>query len=725
MIQNYGDRMMKFFSLFSSLLLLALSLSGAEVRLLTMPDKVGWVFRPDEAIVFQLEPTSANGDEVLRITLRDYYGTEHIAKDLSAQDRSEDGYFRLSPLPNGFYTMRLSGAGIDLEQPLAVIPEPPEETRLDSNPFGVNFHFTRIPVADAERELLMAREIGIKWGRGVLFDWAESEPDFAVSHEKYRELIEMLARHDMSYLGGVYFTPSWASSAPKDSEYIVWSRVMPEQQPPEQLTEFCRNLARSAPFVKYWEVGNECDLEGMWKGRWQHFVDRNQDAIIRDYVDFLRSAAQGFREGNPDAKILYNGIATLDGGSYPGFFRRSLEAGAAPWFDIMNIHYKVSLPETRALLTRFDKSDIPVWVTELGGYAVGSQTKNGDVEQIVQDIDMSVRQLANGAAHVFKYDLRNDWESQNDIEANFGLIRRDFSPKPAYVAYATLIRLLIGADFVRELNVISQSDQGWLKAYAFHNPRLKRNVNVMMLNAVENAVVTLKTPDNAVTLVDATGSEKELPARDGQVTFQVGELPFFVIGEITDNPGEIVYPQDQMTKSLIYPLNNPGFEEPFTGPRDIPHWDSLLDPSCMSVLESAAPHEGNHALRVTIQKGVDIFSGIGQMVDITPYMINLGADEYLQLKASCEIKRDALVGRGAAFSISFYGRDGNRLSWRETLYEPGTHDWRRDTLVIDRIPDGTVKIRIEFWTAPMVTGSYELDDMSLEIQTWERPARRR
>lgn len=714
---------MRFFSIIFSFLLFTITLSGIEAKLRTTPENAGWVFRPNETIAFQLEPALSNVNEALNITVHDYYGIEHVNQNITTKDCAKNGYFQLSPLPNGYYVLRLTSAQINLEQPLAVIPEPPKETLLENNPFGVNFHFTRIPVADAERELLMARKIGIKWGRGILFDWAETEPDFTQSYEKYRELIEMLARYDISYLGGVYFTPAWASSAPKDSEYIVWSRVMPEQHL-ERLTDFCRNIAQCAPFVKYWEVGNECDLEGMWKGRWQHFVNRDQEAIIRDYVDFLRHAAYGFREGNPDAVILYNGIATLNGGSYPGFFRRSLEAGAAQWFDIMNIHYKVSLPQTRELLSKFDKGDIPIWVTELGGYAVGSQTNNGNVEQIVQDIDMCVRQLADGAAHVFKYDLRNDWDSPNDIEANFGLIRRDFSPKPAYVAYATLIRMLIGTNFVRELNVISQSDRGWLKAFAFHNPRLKRNINVMMLNAVKNAFITLKTPDSTITLVDITGNEKELTAKEGKISFPAGELPFFLIGEISDNPGKIIYPQDQMTRSLLFPLKNPGFEESVAGPRDIPGWDSLLDPAHMSVTESLTRDEEDHALRVTIQKGVEVFSGIGQMVDITPYMVNLGADEYLKIKASCEIKRDALIGRGAAFSISFYNQDGDRLSWQETLYEPGSHDWRRDTLIVDKIPEGTKKIRIEFWSAPMVTGSYELNDMSLEIQTWERPVKR-
>lgn len=685
----------------------------ADVKLSLPQDKPDWVFRPGEAIEF----TVTGGEAPLQMTLRDFHGVERKADAAVA-----DGKVRLEPLPPGFYTLQVASA----RQTLAVIPDPPAETAETSNPFGVNFHFTRVPVAEAERELLTARRIGINWGRGILFDWAETEPDFQVSLEKYRELVDMLGRHDMNYLGGIYFMPSWASSAPitpGHTGYVVWSRAMPEKL--DQVEQFCRNIAKAAPVVKYWEVGNECDLEGMWKGRYKNFTARNLSAIVADYVDFLKAADKGFKEGNPSAKTLYNGIATLNGGSYPGFFRQTLEMGAAPYFDIMNIHYKVSMAETRELLKRFGKADCPIWVTELGSYAVGTKSTNGDAEQIVQDVEMSVRQLNDGAAHVFKYDLRNDGDSPSDIESNFGLVYRDFSPKPAYVAYATLVRMLTNAAPDRELNVVTQSDRGWLKGFAFRSKRLGKPVNVLWLNAVESAVVTLKTGDAEITRVDSMGGENVLKAVNGTVSFPVDNLPFYLVGNLSDNPGKIVYPQDQMTKSLVYPLNNPGFEKRFTDNRTIPGWEYRLDPEFMTLKDSASPREGGRALRVDLHTARDLFTGIGQWVEITPFEVNLGPDEYLKLKASAWIKRDNLVGRGLSLSISFYDRDDKRLSWQETLYEPGTHDWREDILTVERIPEGTRKIRLEFWTAPLVTGSFELDRVSLEIQTWERPAKRR
>lgn len=690
--------------------LMGIAAVRAEVKLSLSQHKIDWVFRPGETIDFTVSGT----EKPLQMELRDFHGVERKATAAINGDK-----VRLEPLPPGFYTLQIASA----RQTLAVIPEPPAGTAETSNPFGVNFHFTRVPVSDAERELLMARRIGVGWGRGILFDWAETEPDFQASLAKYRALVEMLGRHDMNYLGGIYFTPSWASGAPKDSEYIVWARTMPDRV--DGVEAFCRNIAKAAPAVKYWEVGNECDLEGMWKGRYKNFTARNLPAIVADYVDFLKAANKGFKEGNSSAKTLYCGIATLNGGSYPGFFRQTLEKGAAPYFDIMNIHYKVSMAETRELLKRFGKADCPVWVTELGGYAVGSKSTNGDVEQIVQDVEMSVRQLNDSAAHVFKYDLRNDGDSPSDIESNFGLVYRDFSPKPAYVAYATLVRMLAGSVPGRELNVVAQSDRGWLKGFAFRSKRQGKPVNVLWLNAAESAVVTLKTDDRELVFSDSMGTEKTLKAVNGTISFPVDNLPFYLVGNLSDNPGKIVYPQDQMTKSLVYPLNNPGFERRFTDNRTIPGWEYRLDPEFMTLKDSASPREGERALRVDLHTAKDIFAGIGQWVEITPFEVNLGPDEYLKLKASAWIKRDNLVGRGLSLSVSFYDRDDKRLSWQETLYEPGTHDWRKDSLIVERIPEGTRKIRLEVWAAPQVTGSFELDQFALEIQTWERPAKRR
>lgn len=49
--------------------------------------------------------------------------------------------------------------------------------------------------------------------------------------------------------------------------------------------------------------------------------------------------------------------------------------------------------------------------------------------------------FANGVDKVFMYNLRSSELSQNDKESHFGLLHKDLSPKPAFLAYKTLINM--------------------------------------------------------------------------------------------------------------------------------------------------------------------------------------------------------------------------------------------------------------------------------------------
>jgi hypothetical protein len=51
------------------------------------------------------------------------------------------------------------------------------------------------------------------------------------------------------------------------------------------------------------------------------------------------------------------------------------------------------------------------------------------------------------------YDFRNDGTDPMYNEANFGVVRRDFSPKPAYLALRTVATQLPGARDCRQVDL--------------------------------------------------------------------------------------------------------------------------------------------------------------------------------------------------------------------------------------------------------------------------------
>jgi hypothetical protein len=118
------------------------------------------------------------------------------------------------------------------------------------------------------------------------------------------------------------------------------------------------------------------------------------------------------------------------------------------------------------------------------------------------------------------YDFRNDGEDPLYFENEMGILRRDFSPKPAYWAYSTLTRMLEG----RKLAGPVDAGEGVL-AYRFEG----RGVSVIALWSVAgDCEVRLAIPSKRVTVVNAIGEVKEVPG--GNVRLELhGAAPLYVV----------------------------------------------------------------------------------------------------------------------------------------------------------------------------------------------------
>ena len=659
---------------------------------------LGWVFRTGEKATAAL-----TGAPSAAITVTDFYGKP---RTVSA---AADGSFQVPTDVPGYFVLKHG----ERTQSFAVIPPVPAHD-AEQSPFGVNFHLTRVPLDQAKREVRMAQFIGCDWGRGVLPDWSDiraDETDGTNLLNRYAPLFDFLKESGLHSLGGIYFVPRYASGAPEGSEYIVYSRVPGDDLAPA--TEFSRELAKRCPFIRHWEIGNESDAEVFWRGRWKNFLAGDDAAIIGDYVDFLAAGGKGFREGGGEGvRILFTGPTGMTGHTYRPFFATSLAKGAADHFDIMNIHYRTPIGEVRRIMAEQKVAAKPVWVTELGSSSGGhGRTPRS---QIVEDLMQQVEHLADGAEKLFKYDFRDDGTNPNDAEHNFGMVKRDFSPKPNYAANATLNRMLLNTRFEKELNVVKAADSGYLKGYAFAAPGGKM-VNVFCLNAAKKAEVTLKTPDQELIFTDVMGVEKPVPAKDGVVRLTVDELPFFVTGRIADAPGKPVYPEDKLVRTIPLPLKNPGFEEGGlagwqpTFSKEITKW---------SIVPGSA---GKNALRIDVAApGESDFRCVFQSIDLKPWLAQLKPNEYLKLKVSCSTRRENAVGRGSTLAGLYYNAEGKRIGGVEEAYRTGTHGWRTLSAT-GNVPTQAVRLGVEYYIAPKTTGRFEVDDIRAELEVWKRP----
>ncbi|MBI4551147.1 MAG: hypothetical protein HY710_02680, partial [Candidatus Latescibacteria bacterium] len=99
----------------------------------------------------------------------------------------------------------------------------------------------------------------------------------------------------------------------------------------------------------------------------------------------------------------------------------------------------------------------PTWLTELG-WPTGAHlavTEQTQAEYLVKAYIMAL--AVPGLDKCFWYDFRDDAADPSYWESNLGLLRQDMSPKPAYLAFATMTRLLHGYDYLGPIDLSAAS----------------------------------------------------------------------------------------------------------------------------------------------------------------------------------------------------------------------------------------------------------------------------
>ncbi len=303
-------------------------------------------------------------------------------------------------------------------------------------------------------------------------------------------------------------------------------------------------------------------------------------------------------------------------------------------------------------------------------------------------------------------------------------ISRDFSPKPNYAAYATLIRYFSKAYFNKELNVVSQSDHGWLRGYAYNVPQsTPRARNIFWLNDAKAAKVSLQSPDKSVTVVDIMGNATKVSVVKGKATFAVNELPFIVLGKVTGNPGKPVYPSPKVVRTIDVPLHNPGFEENVGEAGTIPGWKTdftSTDSGVKALVDNTISHSGKQSVSIEADKEVDGWWMVGQVVSVKDIVPKMGKNEYVTFSVQGWLKYEGVKGRGAGFNCAFHDEKGERTTWMDVPYKPGKSDWVLKKFDDVKIPEGTATIHLQPVLGPG-SGKLWFDDAKMTIKVWRLP----
>jgi hypothetical protein len=128
---------------------------------------------------------------------------------------------------------------------------------------------------------------------------------------------------------------------------------------------------------------------------------------------------------------------------------------------------------------------------------------------------------SNAAPNISWYDFRNDGTDPLNFEHNMGIVTREFRPKPAYRAYATMTRMLAG------LKVDKPLDLGpGLIAYHF-GPADRQGV-ICLWSISGDKTVSLPAGKPLV-LTGLMGDTEQLVPADGKVNVPLrNEVPVFL-----------------------------------------------------------------------------------------------------------------------------------------------------------------------------------------------------
>lgn len=336
------------------------------------------------------------------------------------------------------------GLAQSLDTEKRALEEEMKMRRNDSNPFGVleflhwnhDWNNYKYPTrADIEKSVKLMKEAGVGIVR-VDFGWGDIEPEEGkFDFKKYDTIVDVVTKNGIQILGILDYTVWWAScngawnTPPKDNKLFVNYAV--------------KVVSRYKDKVKYWELWNEPDSSTYWS---------EQDGL-KGYCVLLKEVYTALKKADPGCKVLNGGFAQ---GNIS--VNRLYDNGAKDYFDILNIHIfenplnrntikgvAASAKLAYKIMKRNGDGHKKIWITEIGCPGVKKGLKvdnwwmgrNPDEQQQalwVKEVYATLlkQEAVEKVFWAFFRDCNKHWSNGTDY---FGLIRWDFSKKPAFKAY--------------------------------------------------------------------------------------------------------------------------------------------------------------------------------------------------------------------------------------------------------------------------------------------------
>lgn len=311
--------------------------------------------------------------------------------------------------------------------------------------------------ADVERTVSAMAAAGVRWVRANVA-WSGGEAGGkGVVNTAYLESIDHAVRTAraagievlMPIADGV---PYWASADPAKYQDASGKHWNPYWRPANfgDYADFVRSVVTryKGLGVHTYELWNEPNISRFWPS----------GPSASEYASLLAAGYPAVKQADPGATVLLGGLSKSDYNYLDGVYR----AGARPYFDAVAVHpYTGSadptwcwdqagttklavdafcgIEEVRRTMEAHGDSAKGLWLTEFGW---SSSTGDYGVSEAVQ-ADYLTKAFTKLQDYpyvraAFWYSLRDVAGATSTYDANLGLLRADFSEKPAYGAMRSI-----------------------------------------------------------------------------------------------------------------------------------------------------------------------------------------------------------------------------------------------------------------------------------------------
>ena len=308
----------------------------------------------------------------------------------------------------------------------------------------------KAPAADEAPTMAALEPTGVQWIR-LDISWRKTERTQGVYDaaelamtDRAMDLAEQVGA---KIIMAVSETPAWASGSTAINT------------PPRDMADFASFVhdmtLRYKGRVAGWEIWNEPNHPRFWQPA----------PNAAEYAALLKAAAPAVRSADPAAKVLFAGLAHNDYTYLEQVYAAEPQIGDS--FDVMATHPYTASGQSPAAVQRADDGRMtttsflafeevrdvmadhgdtkPIWFTEFG-WSTNSQVLHplGGVSEAVQATYLALAfELLEDAPYVevaVVYNFRNNYwaDDADNWEDQLGLLRVDFSPKPAYHVFSAI-----------------------------------------------------------------------------------------------------------------------------------------------------------------------------------------------------------------------------------------------------------------------------------------------